>query len=326
MRGRGGMAQGGDRQIRDLKTTGHLMLLESGVYCVFLEPGSVPPAPESGLPAVQIAAGPGPDKAAVSVLSFHNDGWVGADSAAMVRVAGAPAHVMVTVYQDPAAAHEPPRLQVQKVVARVEGGAAAPTAAGPRAARPVEILAHIYGRGDVGGMLGEWVGEPGSNRWIEGFAIAPREGIPAGDIEYQAVLGRGWMSPWAEGSTFCGSRGMSLPILGLRVRLRGDSARTHRVVLMATFVDGTRVGPCGDDEVCEASSMSPLESFDLRFLPREEAQANAPATPPTRAGKPRSAASRGAGKAAQSEVAGRAEAKPAKPSARGTRKPAVPRG
>ena len=59
-----------------------------------------------------------------------------------------------------------------------------------------------------------------------GSRLRPVGGIPADDIEYQAVLGRGWMSPWVEGGQFCGSRGMALPILGLRVRLRGASAAT----------------------------------------------------------------------------------------------------
>ena len=60
----------------------------------------------------------------------------------------------------------------------------------------------------------------------KGFAIAPVADGPAEDIEYQAVLGRGWLSPWVEGGQFCGSRGMALPMLGLRVRLRGAGAET----------------------------------------------------------------------------------------------------
>ena len=86
------------------------------------------------------------------------------------------------------------------------------------------MLAHVQGQGDVGGQLGAWIGERGSKRWIEGFAIAPAGGIPADDIEYQAVLGRGWLSPWVEGGQFCGSRGMALPILGPA----GAAARRHR--------------------------------------------------------------------------------------------------
>ncbi len=56
---------------------------------------------------------------------------------------------------------------------------------------------------------------------------ATTEGVAPQDLEYQAVLGRGWLSPWIEGGKFCGSRGMALPLLGLNVRLKGEAAKTH---------------------------------------------------------------------------------------------------
>ena len=106
------------------------------------------------------------------------------------------------------------------------------------------------------------MGEPGSKRWVEGFALAPA-GLTPSDIEYQAVLGRGWLSPWAEGGQFCGSRGMSLPILGLRVRLRGAAAEGASLLVSATFMDGTRVGPVADGGAVEAESLAPLEAFQI---------------------------------------------------------------
>jgi len=115
--------------------------------------------------------------------------------------------------------------------------------------------------------MGDWMGERGSKRWIEGFGLLPSGGVAPADVEYQAVLGRGWLSPWAEGGQFCGSRGMSLPILGLRVRLKGAAAATHTVAVSATFVDGTAVGPVSDGEPCEAPSLSPLESFQVTLTP-----------------------------------------------------------
>ena len=53
------------------------------------------------------------------------------------------------------------------------------------------------------------------------------KGIAPEDIEYQAVLGRNWLSPWVEGGKFCGSRGMALPLLGLKVRLKGAAAKAE---------------------------------------------------------------------------------------------------
>jgi hypothetical protein len=139
----------------------------------------------------------------------------------------------------------------------VEGGG------GAAAAEPPEVAAHIQLQGDMFGRLGDWIGEAGSQRWIEGFALAPRGDIHPDEIEYQAVLGRGWLSPWAEGGQFCGSRGMALPILGLRVRLRGAALATHSIEVSASFTDGTAVGPVGAGEPCEAASLAPLEAFQV---------------------------------------------------------------
>ena len=111
--------------------------------------------------------------------------------------------------------------------------------------------------------------------------------VTAADIEYQAVLGRGWLSPWVEGAQFCGSRGMALPILGLRIRLRGDAAQTHDVVYSATFVDGSEAGPASNGEPCEAESLAALESFQVELRAKTDTASVADA--PEAAGSEKSA-------------------------------------
>jgi hypothetical protein len=64
------------------------------------------------------------------------------------------------------------------------------------------------------------------------------------------VLGRDWLSPWVEGGKFCGSRGMALPLLGLKLRLKGAAAEEYHCSYMASFVDGTRAGPVPAGEAC----------------------------------------------------------------------------
>ncbi|MFT8423262.1 MAG: hypothetical protein ABF665_17420, partial [Gluconacetobacter sp.] len=130
-----------------------------------------------------------------------------------------------------------------------------------------ELTAHIQRRGDVAASLMDWMGTPGSRNWIEGFAIAPAHLITTEDIEYQAVLGRGWLSPWASGGQFCGSRGMALPILGLRVRLKPQAAGRYHCRVWASFTDGSRVGPVTDGGVAEAESAAPLEAFRVEIVP-----------------------------------------------------------
>jgi hypothetical protein len=213
----------------------------------------------------------------------------------LVRVSAGPAQILVTIYQAPTGTDTAPRLQVLRlsddpnanaIAAGAAGVAAsgqgAPANAAPRGPviRPgtvvPEVVAHAQIKGDIGAQIGEWIGDRGSKRWIEGFMLSPRSQIAPVDIEYQAVLGRGWLSPWVEGGQLCGSRGMALPVLGLRLRLRGAAAEAFDLRYAASFVDGTQVGPVKSGEPCEAESLAPLEAFQVLLTPKADAPADEP--------------------------------------------------
>ena len=278
----------------ELRVSAHLMNLDTGLFCVVQTP-SPAADPRTGLPGVRLSLPPGSASRpeAVTISGFH-EGWLsGAGDAALVRVTQGPAQVLVTIYQAPNAPDgSAPNLQVMRLLdpaGRPPAAAlpsavrteAAPAPAPARRSSVMEMVAHIQERGDIGAMFGEWLGEPGSRRWIEGFGLSPAKGIAAKDIEYQAVLGRGWLSPWVEGGQFCGSRAMALPVLGFRVRLRGDTAATHSVSYSATFIDGTRAGPVSDGEACESEALVGMESFTVAIQPHAAAApvAAAPAPP-----------------------------------------------
>ncbi|GAN67879.1 hypothetical protein [Acetobacter orleanensis] len=279
------------QRISDLKVSGHLMTLQTGLFCVFHAPGQQPPT-SVGLPGVRISQPPVRDEGNISIVTFDEDGWLGGQNgAALIRVQQGPAQVLVTVYQELGSPHDAPRLQVVQLSHNANAGPVAqPMAATPAVQAPAqakapvqntpvevesspyaaEIGAHIQRRGDVMSRVGEWMGEPGSHAWIEGFGIAPTEMIGADDIEYQAVLGKGWLSPWVEGGKYCGSRGMALPILGLCIRLKGKAASKFICRVTATFTDGTRVGPVDTGEPIETASLAPLEAFLVEILTRED--------------------------------------------------------
>jgi hypothetical protein len=304
------------KMVTELKVSGNVMTLDTGLFCIFNAPGSAIPDPATGLPGVRVSLPPGPvfHPEVITITSFRDDGWLGGwNGAALVRVTRGPAQIMVTIYQAPNTTTEAPRLQILRLAdasalpplgggrpagAPPPAGAAqalaapanqvAPVAplavagqpaqdtpaAGAQAAndaKQAEIVAHVQTRGDVSTKLGEWMGEPGSKNWIEGFAVSPSSMVGPGDIEYQAVLGRGWLSPWAEGGQYCGSRGMSLPILGLRMRLRGEAADRYDCIVEASFVDGTKIGPQDNGEPCQAESMAPLEAFRITLVARDAA-------------------------------------------------------
>jgi hypothetical protein len=286
---------GAQKMITELKVSGHLMTLDTGLFCIVQTPARGGD-PALGLPGVRISPPPGPmgRPEVVSISTFRPDGWLhGIGDAALVRVLQGPAQILVTIYQASDATDGAPNLQVLRLLEPSPGGAQ-PRAvaggakpAGERSQRVMEMIAHIAERGDVGAMLGEWLGERGSKRWIEGFGIAPTSLISPKDIEYQAVLGRGWLSPWVEGGQFCGSRGMALPILGLRLRLRGAAAETHEAFYSASFVDGTAVGPVAAGEPCEAESLAPIEAFQVVIRKRgATTDIPLPATPTAAAAKP----------------------------------------
>lgn len=271
-------------RVSELRVSAHLMTLDTGMFCVFHAPGGSTADDGSGLPGVRISLPPAPSGPpnTVKISTFRSDGWLDfSDGAALVRVEQGPAQVLVTVYQSMAAsADTAPRLQVL----RLTPDAAAPgqaVAAGPGPVVPrgaptstsADIVAHIQRMGDVAGQFGVWTGTRGSGSWVEGFAITPPEGIAPQDLEYQAVLGRGWLSPWIEGGKFCGSRGMALPLLGLNVRLKGDAAKTHECTYFASFVDGSNVGPVPAGEACQADSLAALEAFQIVLRRRGAATA-----------------------------------------------------
>ncbi len=275
------------KQFAELRVTGHLMTLDPGLFCIVQTPSARRAEDGSGLPGVRVSLPPGPAgrPESVSISTFRPDGYLnGHADAALVRVNDGPAQILITVYQSTVGADTAPRLQVLRLGEEVQAArpAAMPIAAGP-AAGPAsgsgqalqrslpDVIAHVQIRGDIGATLGDWIGERGSKRWVEGFAIAPQKGpVAAKDIEYQAVLGRGWLSPWVEGGQLCGSRGMALPILGLRLRLRGDAVDKFDCEYSATFTDGTSVGPVAAGESCEAESLAPMEAFQIVVRPRAE--------------------------------------------------------
>lgn len=265
--------------VEELKVTAHMMTLDAGMFCIINEANPAA-AERGGLPGVRVSPPPlAPES--VEVVGFRPDGWLGGmGDAALVRVHRGPAQVMVTVYQQAGQPDSAPRLQVL----RVSGGAPVPAAPQPAApaqpqaaAKPsaparMDILAHIQGRGDVGARFGDWLGEPGSQAWIEGIAIAAPDGVNPADLACQAVLGRGWLSPWVEAGEYCGSRGMALPLLGVRIRLTGAAANEFDITCEASFVDGSKAGPVGNDETCEADSLAALEAIRIRFVPRGKAK------------------------------------------------------
>ena len=254
--------------VQPLKVSGHLMSLPVGLFCIVNEPAGS----KNGLPGIRISPPP-QGNADIEIAGFRPDGWLAANGdAALVRISRGPAQILVTIYQSPNES-DAPKLQVRQLIGGTEVQPAPnpPQAVTPAQSVKMDVMAHIQSRGDVGARFGDWLGEPGGGNWIEGFAIAAPEGIEPRDFSYQAVLGRGWLSPWVEAGQYCGSRGMALPLLGLRVRLQRGAALRFQLTCSASFIDGSTAGPMGSDETCEAVKLAPLEAIQVTLTPRLDA-------------------------------------------------------
>jgi hypothetical protein len=262
--------------VQELKVTGHMMTLPTGLFS-FINEANPEIRQINGMPGVRVSLPPvGAQN--VEIAGFRPDGWLNADGdAALVRVRKGPAQVLITIYQLPNLPDAAPRLQVRQLLNA--GDMPAPgNAAPPPAVAPVrwDLMGHIQSRGDVGAKFGEWLGERGSQNWIEGFALNAPEGFDPADLSYQAVLGRGWLSPWVEAGQYCGSRGMALPLLGLRVRLSGEAAEKYEITCSASFIGGTSAGPVGNDETCEGDTLAPLEAILVTLTPLSAPKRKAP--------------------------------------------------
>jgi hypothetical protein len=256
-----------DSRVQELRASAHLMTLDSGTFCLVNGSGKPPGDLISG---VRVSSTE-PADPNITIATFRPDGWLsGGGDAALIRVLSGPAQILITIYQPAGVADAAPKLRVLRL-SEPEAAAVAP--ATPQ--RPVmvltephDIIAHIQQTGDVGRSFGEWVGTPGSKFAVEGFSMSAPAGLEAGDLTYQAVLGRGWLSPWAESGQFCGSRGMALPILGLRVKLSDAAAKIYDLHYSASFVDGTRLDDLNGDDGCETPSLAPLEAMRVVLTPK----------------------------------------------------------
>ena len=165
--------------------------LDPGLFSLALMPN--PADRGTGLPAVRVSPPPGPPgrREAVTISTLRGDGWMTVhDEPTLLRVPPPGAEILVTLYWSTAdGGASPPALKLVRLNpdAPIQGAPlAGPPAPGvPHGpyppARAAEIVAHIEGVGDVDGKIGDWVGMRGSGRAIEGFSLAPSQGLAAKD-------------------------------------------------------------------------------------------------------------------------------------------------
>ena len=275
------MAVPNSMTIVEVPLSAHSITLEHGTYCIFVTAVSAGIA-AADLPSLQIAIAPHSNSVAMGTLP--GDGWLRrVGDAVLIRVVNQRSRLLLTSYDEAKVdGAKPPQIQVQRLDDGKPEALASPAL---QASDSNDLLAHLRRHGDRPGAFGHWLGQPGDDSWIEGFEITAPSDLPPELLEYQVVLGRGWLSPWVTAGDFCGSRGMGLPILGLRVRLLGEAAAQWRLRYAARCTDGRELPEVGPGEPCEAAELVPLAAIKVTL----EAMGEIPSAPTRKRPAPRKA-------------------------------------
>ncbi len=201
--------------------------------CARLEPVAAPGSPGRGF-----------------VSTVPEGGWLSRHTAAAhVLVVGGQAGAVLTLYRPADAAA--PEVGFRALLAPEPP---------PQPAAGAALLIHLEGQGDRTGAAGEWLGDLEGALCIEGFSIAVPPGMQAAGLEYQGIMGADWRTPWFPAGSFCGSRGLRLPLLGFQLRLAGGFACRAS----GSFAGRGTAGPVGSGEDC-AADQAPLTAMRVEI-------------------------------------------------------------
>ena len=135
---------------------------------------------------------------------------------------------------------------------------------------PLQVAAHIRSRGDMVFTDSPWAGRVAPGLWIESFSIKPLHRFMANEIEYKSLTGSGFETPWLSDDQMCGTRGMSVPLVGFAVRLKpSPQALRYDCEYSAYFKSGLTVGPMRNGAPCRSTvANDPLEGIQVRITRR----------------------------------------------------------
>ena len=263
----------------------------------FSEPGTG----KLNLPAMHVGLGPGVRSEQVEFISGPGtDGaWLFAHGDVLVaKVNGAGATLILTSVRASNGAVlsiEVERLEARSLAsapAQPEAAAAASTAAtastavdakpstahaGEGVAVPLKVTAHVRTRGDMTFVSAPWAGRIAPGLWIESFSVQPLGQLAPKDIEYKGLTGTGFETPWISGDANCGTKGISVPLMGFAIRLKpGSDSSAFDCEYSGYFQSGATVGPLRNGAPCRSTvANDPLEGIQIRIVRRAKTAAAA---------------------------------------------------
>lgn len=285
-------ARGSSTPQEGLSASVQVLPLAAGLYLFSVKAAATAPrspAPGLQLPALQVGLGPGVPSSQVEFIAGPTtDGtWLfAAEDCLVTKVNAGGAALVLTSVRGPGG--ETLAIKVERLDARNEAAspalAAAPAvavaapdaAAAVAAAAPdagplsVQVAAHIRSRGDMIFKDAPWAGRIAPGLWIESFAVKPLQHFEAQDIEYKALTGSGFETPWLSDAAMCGTKGMAVPLVGFAIRLKPSrDAAAFDCEYSGYFKSGAIVGPLRNGTPCRSTvANDPLEGIALRIVKR----------------------------------------------------------
>lgn len=256
----------GSSAVETAEVAAHTLLLRRGTYCIYVVAIS-PGLTDAQLPGLGVSAAPGEQDNTLELARLSGEPWLRrVGDALLLRVHAPQIRLLLTSYNMARAkGATPPKVEIQRLDAPPPVAAAA---AAPVDNRAADVIVHVRNRGDIRGQFGEWVGDLAGSLWIEGFTIATPTTIEAPDLQYQAVLGKGWTSPWVSAGEYCGTRGLQIPIQGLRLRVNGDGNRKHAGMLAVSlrYADGTVQETLPVGALCALDPLQPVIALRVEIV------------------------------------------------------------
>lgn len=248
--------------VETAEVAAHTILLRRGTYCIYVVDVSAGVA-DDHLPGLGISPAPGEENNVIEVVRFSGEQWLRQKGdAVLLRVHASRVRILLTSYNlARAQGATPPKIEIQRLDP-APAATPAPVAA-PVEDTGVDMIVHLRNRGDVRGRFGDWVGDDKGELWVEGFTLTPPPALLVGKLEYQAVLGKGWTSPWVGVGAFCGTRGLQIPIQGLRLRLDDQEERAPAVLVSARFTGGLTREGVPLNEFCSLDPLLPVTALRL---------------------------------------------------------------
>jgi hypothetical protein len=272
----GAMSEMIPRPDAHIDVSAQLISLEPGLFTVTVfSPRELRTVGGMVLPAVRLDPLPptGFERAYVSSLS-ESPLLTPSAPPLYVRIAGGRTSLLLTTYKA-SGPMPPPEIHINIVEPPAPRAATpAETAGDALPSAVMKMMVHVQNHGDMHFTGGVWAAASEADAAIEGFSITLGSDLPPEALEYRAVLGQDWFSPWMEAGEFCGSRQMALPLLGVIIRLRGPAAAAHRCRVWGRF-SGAEHGPFEDGAPCRMDGL-PLTGLRVVIVPKGGVETEAP--------------------------------------------------